>query len=88
ELEARIAELATREQLDRMRADLDGVQVMAFLGVPPGPIVGEALEWLLEARLEEGPLGEDEAYRRLEGWARDKGIDPPRERRPPKPPKP
>ncbi|MGH2730681.1 MAG: CCA tRNA nucleotidyltransferase [Actinomycetota bacterium] len=88
ELEARIAELATREQLDRMRPDLDGVQVMAFLGAPPGPIVGEALEWLLEARLEEGPLGEDEAYRRLDAWARAKGIDPSGERRPPKPPKP
>jgi poly(A) polymerase len=88
ELEARIAELATREQLDRIRPDLDGVQVMAFLGVPPGPVVGEALEWLLEARLEEGPLGEDEAYRRLEAWAHGKGIDPVGERRPPKPPKP
>jgi poly(A) polymerase len=88
ELEERIGELATREQLDRMRPDLDGTQVMAFLGVPPGPIVGAALEWLLEVRLEEGPLGEDEAYRRLEAWARDKEIDPPGERRPPKPPKP
>jgi poly(A) polymerase len=88
ELEARIGELAAREELDRIRPDLDGVQIMAYLGVPPGPIVGEALEFLLEARMEEGPLGEDEAYRRLDGWARAKGIDPPGDRRPPKPRKP
>jgi poly(A) polymerase len=67
-LEARIAELRAREELDRIRPDLDGNQVMAHLGVKPGRVVGDALTMLLEARLEEGPLGEEEAYRRLDAW--------------------
>ena len=48
-----------------MRPDLDGNQVMELLGVPPGPVVGQALDFLLELRIEEGPLGEEEAARRL-----------------------
>lgn len=76
ELEARIAELAEKEELARIRPELDGNQVMAFLGVPPGPIVGEALAFLLELRLDEGLVGEEEAYERLESWARDRGIEP------------
>ena len=71
-LEARIDELRTQEELDRIRPDLDGNQVMTHLGVKPGPVVGEALAMLLEARLEEGPLGEDEARRRLDEWHRDR----------------
>ena len=70
ELEARIAELAAREELAAIRPDLDGHQVMARLGVPPGPIVGDALAYLLELRLDEGPLGEEEASRRLDEWWR------------------
>jgi poly(A) polymerase len=68
ELEARIAALRAQEELDRIRPDLDGNAVMAHLGIPPGPLVGEALAHLLELRLEEGPLGEEEAYRRLDAW--------------------
>ena len=68
ELEARIAELAVEEELRAIRPDLDGRQVMERLGVPPGPVVGEALAHLLELRLEEGPLGEAEAERRLDAW--------------------
>jgi poly(A) polymerase len=82
ELERRIAELAEREELARIRPDLDGFQVMAYLGVEPGPVVGEALEYLLEIRLEEGPIGEDEAFARLDGWARTRGIEPKGDRRP------
>jgi len=67
-LEARIAELAEREELEAIRPDLDGNQVMAHLGVRPGRDVGQALEFLLELRLEEGPLGEEEALRRLDAW--------------------
>lgn len=69
ELEARIAELREREELDAMRPDLDGNQVMALLGIPPGPLVGRALEFLLELRIDEGPLGEEEATGRLREWA-------------------
>ena len=48
---------------------------MTFLGVPPGPLVGEALDFLLEARLDEGPIDEADAYERLAAWARDRGIE-------------
>jgi poly(A) polymerase len=68
ELEARIAELRQQETLDAIRPDLDGRQVMDHLGVGPGPHVGKALAHLLEVRLEEGPLGEEEALRRLDEW--------------------
>jgi poly(A) polymerase len=67
-LEQRIDELREREELEAIRPDIDGRRVMELLGVPPGPVVGEALAMLLEARLEEGPLGEGEAERRLLAW--------------------
>jgi len=76
ELEARIAELREQEELDSIRPPLDGRQVMTFLGIEPGPVVGEALDFLLEARLDEGPIDEDEAYARLAEWARARGIEP------------
>ena len=78
ELEARVAQLREQEELDRIRPPLDGRQVMAFLGVEPGPIVGEALDHLLEIRLDEGPIDEEDAYRRLAQWARERGIEPAR----------
>ena len=68
ELEARIVELLAREELASMRPDLDGNAVMTYLGLTPGRDVGDALDFLLELRLEEGPLGEDEAKRRLDVW--------------------
>ena len=67
-LEERIAELRRQEELDAIRPDLDGTEVMAHLGIGPGKAVGEALAFLLELRLEEGPLGTDEARRRLDRW--------------------
>jgi poly(A) polymerase len=71
-LEARIAELQEREALEAIRPDLDGQAVMAHLGLPPGRLVGEALAMLLEARLEDGPLAEADAYARLDEWFRDR----------------
>jgi poly(A) polymerase len=68
ELEARIAALREAEELSSIRPDLDGQQVMEHLGIGPGPEVGQALSYLLERRLEEGPLGTDEAHRVLEEW--------------------
>ena len=67
-LEARIAELRSEEELDALRPDLDGRQVMEHLELSPGPVVGEALGFLLELRIEEGPLGEEEATKRLDEW--------------------
>jgi poly(A) polymerase len=68
ELEARIAALREQEELDAIRPDLDGTQIMEQLGIRPGRDVGAALSFLLELRLEEGPLGEAEARRRLQAW--------------------
>ena len=68
ELEVRIVELAEREALEAVRPELDGSAVMTHLGIAPGPIVGEALAFLLELRLDEGVLGEEEAYLRLDRW--------------------
>jgi poly(A) polymerase len=68
ELEARIAELDAAEELAAIRPDLDGDQVMAHLGIGPGREVGDALKMLLEARLDDGPLGEEAAYARLDTW--------------------
>jgi poly(A) polymerase len=67
-LEARIEALRQSEELAALRPDLDGNQVMQHLGVGPGPVVGEALAFLKELRIEEGPLGEEEARRRLDAW--------------------
>ena len=68
ELEARIAELREQEELDAIRPDLDGNQVMELLGIGPGRAVGRALAFLMELRLDEGPLGEEEAAARLQAW--------------------
>jgi poly(A) polymerase len=68
ELERRIAELRQQEELDRLRPDLTGNEVMELLGVGPGPVVGEALAFLMELRLDEGPLGEEQAAARLRQW--------------------
>ena len=68
DLEARIAALAEEEELGRLRPDLDGDAIMRILGVKPGPEVGEAYRFLMEARLDSGPLGADEAEARLRSW--------------------
>ena len=60
--------LADQEELAAIRPDLDGEQIMALLGIRPGPVVGEAYRFLLETRLDEGPLGAEEAERRLRTW--------------------
>lgn len=68
DLETRIRELQEQEELDAVRPDLNGEQVMSILGLPPGREVGQAMRFLLELRLDEGPLGEEEAARRLLAW--------------------
>ncbi len=68
DLEVRIDELAAQEELDAMRPPLDGNQVMAHTGMDPGPLVGRAWEWLLELRLEAGPVPDDRAYAALDRW--------------------
>jgi poly(A) polymerase len=76
DLEARITELRKREELERIRPDINGNRVMELLGIKPGPVVGEALSMLLEARLDEGPLGPAEAERRLMAWWNERQQTP------------
>jgi poly(A) polymerase len=68
DLEARIAQLSEQEELDQMRPDLDGEEIMTILGISPGREVGQAYRFLLELRLDEGELGSVEATRRLKAW--------------------
>ncbi|NYF56026.1 CCA tRNA nucleotidyltransferase [Micromonospora purpureochromogenes] len=73
-LEERIARIAAEEDLARVRPDLDGNAIMELLGVPPGPVVGRAWQYLKELRLERGPLERDEAEAELLRWAREQGL--------------
>jgi poly(A) polymerase len=72
-LEERIARLQAEEDLARVRPDLDGNAIMELLGVPPGPVVGQAWKHLKELRLDHGPLSRDEAEAELFKWAREHG---------------
>ena len=73
-LEVRITELKEQEELDRIRPDLDGAAIMEILGIKPSPLVGEAYAFLLELRMEQGPLGADLAKEELLKWASDKEL--------------
>jgi poly(A) polymerase len=75
-LEERIAELAAQEQLDSIRPDLDGHEIMAILGIPPGPLVGRAYNYLLQLRIDVGPMDRDAATAELLRWAAAEGIKP------------
>jgi poly(A) polymerase len=68
ELERRIAALAAQEEMQAVRPDLDGNQIMALLGLPPGREVGEAYRHLLEIRLDRGPLSPQDAEAELRRW--------------------
>jgi poly(A) polymerase len=79
-LEARIEVLREEEELDKIRPDLDGVEIMRILGLKPGPLVGKAWNYLLELRLSEGPLGTERATEELLRWAVAEGLPlPPRD---------
>jgi poly(A) polymerase len=68
DLEARIASLREQESLEAVRPDLDGGQIMALLDLKPGPVVGRAYKFLLEERMEYGPLDPETAMAKLRGW--------------------
>ena len=68
ELESRIASLAEQEELKAIRPEMDGVAVMQHLGLSPSRAVGDALDYLLEIRLDEGLVGDVEIRRRLDEW--------------------
>ena len=68
DLEIRIARLREQEELDAIRPDLDGTEIMRVLDIPPGPLVGKAYQHLLGLRMERGPLGHDAAVAELRDW--------------------
>jgi poly(A) polymerase len=76
-LEQRIAELSMQEELARIRPELDGNDIMAILGLTPGPLVGRAYNYMLEVRLARGPIGPQQATQELLGWAASEGIPVP-----------
>lgn len=77
ELERRIADLSVREELARLRAPIDGNQVMTYLGIEPGPRVGEIMDLLLEKRIEDGPYPASEAFGLARKWAIEAGLPDP-----------
>ena len=78
-LEQRIVELREQEELDKIRPDLNGNDIMRILGLKPGPLVGQASSYLLELRINSGELGPERATEELLRWAATEGIIPPAE---------
>jgi len=76
-LEDRIEVLREEEELDKIRPELDGQEIMSLLGLKQGPLVGKAWNYLLELRLEEGELGRERVTAELLRWAEREGIHPP-----------
>lgn len=68
DLETRIAEITEQEELNAIRPDLNGEQIMSLLGIKAGPMVGRAYNFMLNLRLDDGPLGEEIAGERLQAW--------------------
>ena len=68
ELERHIEELAKLEELNSIRPDLDGNEIMQILGVQPGPQIGQAYKFLLDLRLEQGPMDKEQAEAALRAW--------------------
>src|SRR5262249_17934292 len=74
QLEDRIAELAEQEELAAIRPDPDGPRSMRLLGLRQGPAVGKAYKYMLELRIERGPLDHETAVHELLRWAAESGI--------------
>ena len=79
ELEDRIADLREKEHLESLRPPINGNDVMAYLGIPPGPLIGVIMDVLTEHRIEEGPYEQAEAYRLVRSWALENGMEDPGE---------
>ena len=67
-LEERILKLMAEEELEKIRPDLDGIEIMEILGISPSPVVGQAYQYLLDLRMERGPLGPEVAKAELLKW--------------------
>jgi len=68
DLELRIERLLEHEELKAVRPELDGNEIAAVLGIPPGPVLGRAYKYLLSVRLDEGVIGPEAAAERLRAW--------------------
>lgn len=77
ELEERIVELRQREAIESLRPPINGNDVIGYLGIRPGPLVGEIMDLLLERRIEEGAYSRTEAYEMVRQWAIERGLDDP-----------
>ena len=75
DLEARIERLREQEELDALRPPLDGHEIMAVLGIEPGPLVGRAWHHLRDMRIEKGPLTKEQGYALLRDWAEEQGLE-------------
>lgn len=73
QLEARIDQLAQEEELAAIRPDLNGNEIIEILGITPGPLVGKAYDYLLELRMDHGPLGRERAIEELHKWSKQQG---------------
>ena len=73
-LEARITILMEQEELSKIRPDLDGAQVMAILNLKPSREVGAAMDFLMELRMEQGLIGEEQATQLLLDWWKNRGT--------------
>ncbi len=80
-LEIRINELKAQEELDLIRPDLNGQKIMEILDIKPSRLVGEAYDYLLELRMERGPLGEEQAIKELLTWANNKELSGPEQQK-------
>ncbi|GIH71212.1 CCA tRNA nucleotidyltransferase [Sphaerimonospora thailandensis] len=76
QLEERIARLAEEEELAKIRPELDGNEIQEILGLPPGPVIGQAYKHMLEIRMDEGVIGKEAARESLLKWARDNDLLP------------
>ena len=86
DLEKRIAVLSAQEELDKIRPDLNGHEIMKILRLPQSPMIGKAYQYLLGQRMEHGPLGRDRAVQELLRWAAAEGLDVPEDSAPSGPP--
>ncbi|GAA2443264.1 CCA tRNA nucleotidyltransferase [Actinomadura vinacea] len=76
DLEKRIERLAEAEELAAIRPEIDGNEIQEILGIKPGPLVGKAYKFLLDLRLDRGPIGKDAAAAELRRWGREQGVLP------------
>src|SRR6202012_1888795 len=77
DLEERITRLSEEEELARLRPELNGNDIMRILGIPGGPLVGKAYEFLLELRIDQGLIGPERATQELLRWAGAEGLSVP-----------